>query len=98
MIEILILGGVRKGVNKTSALDFQRVEIGLSRTLFQRVPWETVLNNKGVQEGWTSFKKEILKVWKLAVPKCQKMSWKGRRPAWLNRELTLELREKKGSL
>lgn len=80
MTEILILSEVRKGVNKTSALDFQRVDYGLSRTLIQRVPWETVLNNKGVQEDWMSFKKDILKVWKLAVPMCRRMSWKGERP------------------
>lgn len=98
MTKILILAKVRKGINKNSALDFQRVDFGLSRTLVQGVPWETMLNNKGVEEAWTFFKKEILKVWKLAVPMCQKMSWKGRRPAWLNRELSLELRGKKASL
>lgn len=32
-------GEGRKGVNKTSVLDLQRMNIGLFRTLVQRVPW-----------------------------------------------------------
>ena len=50
---------------------------------------------KVVQEGWTFFKKEVLEAQEQAFPMCQKMSQRGRRPAWLNRELWLELREKK---
>ncbi|KAK4818201.1 hypothetical protein QYF61_008585 [Mycteria americana] len=87
MIELLILGEVRKGVSRTAALDFRRADFGLFRRLVIRVPWEAVLKGKGVQEGWTFFKKEILKVQGHAIPMCQKMSWRGRRPAWLNREL-----------
>jgi len=30
-----------------------------------------------------------------AIPKCQKTSWRGRRLAWLNRELWLELRKER---
>lgn len=78
MTEILVLREVRKGSTKSlQRLDLQRVDFGLFRTLVQRVAWETVLNNKGVQEGWISFKKKILKVQKLTVSVCQKMSWKG---------------------
>ncbi|KAK4815414.1 hypothetical protein QYF61_001402 [Mycteria americana] len=57
--------------------------------------WETVPKGKGVQEGWTFFKKETLKAQEQAVPTCQKTSQRGRQPAWLNRELWLELRKKK---
>ncbi|KAK4816253.1 hypothetical protein QYF61_013887 [Mycteria americana] len=49
---------------------------------------------KGVQEGWTFFKEEVLKAQEQAVPRCRKTSWRRRRPAWLNRELWLELRKK----
>ena len=73
-------------------------DFGLIRRLVDRVPWEAVLKGKGVQEGWTFFKKEILKAQEQAIPMCRKTSWRGRRPAWLNRELWLELREKKESL
>ncbi|TRZ07264.1 hypothetical protein HGM15179_019843 [Zosterops borbonicus] len=90
MIEFSVLGEVRKGVNKTSTLDFWRMDFGLFRTLVQRLPWETVLNNKEVQEGWTYFKKEILK----ATSMGQKMS-PGGRLDWMNRELLLDLRGEK---
>ncbi|KAK4816761.1 hypothetical protein QYF61_022759 [Mycteria americana] len=50
---------------------------------------------KGVQEGWTFFKEEVLKAQEQAVPRCQKTSRRGRRPAWLTRELWLGLRKKR---
>lgn len=70
MREFSVLGEVRKVVSKTSALDFQRVVTGLFRTLVQRVPWETDLNNKEIQECGKYFQKEILKVQEQAVPMC----------------------------
>ncbi len=79
-------------------MDFRRADFGLFRTLVERVPWETVLRGKGVQEGWTFFKKEVLKVQEQAVPICHKKNGRGRRPAWLNGELLLGLRKKKESL
>ncbi|KAK4814312.1 LOW QUALITY PROTEIN: hypothetical protein QYF61_014826 [Mycteria americana] len=59
MREFLILGEVRRGVSRTATLDFRRANFGLFRRLVDRVPWEAVLKGKGVQEGWTFFKKEI---------------------------------------
>ena len=41
------------------------------------------------------FKKEVLKAQEQAVPLSCKMSWRGRRPEWMNRELFLRLQEKK---
>ncbi|KAK4811295.1 hypothetical protein QYF61_023347 [Mycteria americana] len=76
-------------------MDFQRADFGLFRTLVERVPWETVLKGKGVQEGWAFFKKEVLKAQDQAVPMCRKTNQQGRRPAWLNGELLLGLRKKK---
>ncbi|KAK4821662.1 LOW QUALITY PROTEIN: hypothetical protein QYF61_027130 [Mycteria americana] len=93
MIEIL--GEVRSGIIRTATLDFQRADFGLFRRLVDRVPWEAVLKGKGVQEGWTFFKEEVLKAQDQAVPVCQKTSWWGRLPALLNRELWLALRKKR---
>ncbi|KAK4807164.1 hypothetical protein QYF61_024284 [Mycteria americana] len=95
MIEFLILGKVKRMVSRTATLDLRRADFGLFRGLVDRVPWEAVLKGKGVQEGWTFFKKEVLKAQEQAVPRCQKVSRRGRRPAWLNRELWLELRKKR---
>jgi len=61
MIEFLILGKVKRRLSKTSTMDFRRADFGLFRMMAQRVPWERVLKGKGVQEGWTFFKEEVLK-------------------------------------
>jgi len=45
-------------------------DFGLFRSLVDRVPWEAVLKGKGVQEGWTFFREEVLKVQQQAVPMC----------------------------
>ncbi|KAK4822159.1 hypothetical protein QYF61_010420 [Mycteria americana] len=95
MIEFLIRGEAARGVSKTATLDFRRADFGLFRRLVERVPWEAALMGKGVQEGWTFFKEEVLKAQERAVPRCRKMSQRGRRPAWLTRELWLELRRKR---
>ncbi|KAK4832451.1 hypothetical protein QYF61_023175 [Mycteria americana] len=95
MIEFLIRGEAARGVSKTATLDFRRADFGLFRRLVERVPWEAALMGKGVQEGWTFFKEEVLKAQEQAVPRCRKTSWQGRRLAWLTRELWLELRKKR---
>ncbi|KAK4806160.1 hypothetical protein QYF61_001083 [Mycteria americana] len=95
MIEFLIRGEAARGVGKTATLDFRRADFSLFRRLVDRVPWEAALMGKGVQEGWTFFKEEVLKAQERAVPRCRKTSRRGRRPAWLTRELWLELRRKR---
>lgn len=61
----------------------------------RRIPWEALLKGRGVQERWTLLKDELLTAQEYAVPMCWKMSQKGRRTAWLNRDLWLELGKKK---
>ncbi|KAK4830743.1 hypothetical protein QYF61_013193 [Mycteria americana] len=95
MIEFLIRGEAARGVGKTATLDFRRADFSLFRRLVERVPWEAALMGKRVQEGWTFFKEEVLKAQERAVPRCRKTSRRGRRPAWLTRELWLELRRKR---
>ncbi|PKU49228.1 rna-directed dna polymerase from mobile element jockey-like [Limosa lapponica baueri] len=68
MIEFTILGEVRRGVSRTATLDFRRTDFNLFRRLVDRVPWEAALKGKGVQEGWTLFKKEILEAEEQVVP------------------------------
>ncbi|KAK4818831.1 hypothetical protein QYF61_019868 [Mycteria americana] len=69
MIEFLICGEAARGVSKTATLDFRRADFGLFRRLVERVPWEAALMGKGVQEGWTFFKEEVLKAQERAVPR-----------------------------
>ncbi|KAK4823290.1 hypothetical protein QYF61_000450 [Mycteria americana] len=93
IIKFLILAML--GVSKTATSDFRRADFGLFRRLVDRVPWEAALMGKGVQEGWTFFKEEVLKAQERAVPRCRKMSRRGVRLAWLTRELWLEFRKKR---
>ncbi|RMC09659.1 hypothetical protein DUI87_13445 [Hirundo rustica rustica] len=70
IIEFSIFGEMRRNINKTFTLDFQRADFGLFRRLIQRVPWEADLKNKGVQEShiyqqsWLTG--EVPDDWKLA--------------------------------
>lgn len=48
-------------------MGFWRADFDLFGRLVQRVPWETVLKGRGVQEDWTVFRKEILKVRELTL-------------------------------
>ena len=50
MMEFSVLGEVRKRVSKTATLDFWRADFELFRTLVERVPWESVLKGKVIQE------------------------------------------------
>ena len=95
VVEFLIFGGARRGNSKTATLDFQRADFELFRRLVGGVPWGSVLKSKGVQDGWSLFKEEALKVQEQAVQLCCKVSWEGRRSsAWMYRELFLRLQEK----
>lgn len=57
--EFLTPREVRRGVSRTTPLEFQRVDFGLFRRLFHGVPRDTTLNGTGVQKGCTVLKKEI---------------------------------------
>ena len=61
MVEFSILGGVRRGNSKTATLSALRKSFELFRRLVGRVLWGSVLESKGVQDGWLLFKKEVLK-------------------------------------
>ncbi|PKU27535.1 hypothetical protein llap_22160 [Limosa lapponica baueri] len=95
LVKFPILSDVRRGVSKTSTLDFWRADFGLFRSLVERVPWEIDLKGKGIQEGWTLFKKKILKAQEQAVPMCRKIKGRGKWPTWMNKELLKGLWEKR---
>ena len=85
IVEFCILGDIRRMNSKTAILNFQRADFEQFRTLAQRVPWDSVLKGKGVQEGWLLLKKEVLKAQEQAIPLCRKMNWWERRLPWMNR-------------
>ncbi|TRZ13846.1 hypothetical protein HGM15179_013263 [Zosterops borbonicus] len=98
IIEFSIIGEVRRYTNKTFTLDFRRAVFGLFKILIQRVPWEEALKNKGVQESWALFKTEFLRAQEQTVPVCRKTSRRGKRPAWISKEVLDELRNKEDVL
>ena len=95
IVEFSILGDVRRVTSKTAVVNFQKVDFDLFRMLVAGVPWESFLKGKGVQEAWTLLKMKILRAQDQVVPECCKVSCRGKRPVWMNRELLLRLRKKK---
>ena len=59
------------------------------------IPWESAFEGFRIHEGWSVFKNHLTKAQEQVVPLCLKLSKRGRRPAWLNRELLIELKRKK---
>jgi len=76
-------------------LDFKKANLKLFRELLSRVPLESAFEGLGVHECWSVFKNHLLKAQEQAIPLCRKPSKRSRRPAWLSRELLLELKKKK---
>ena len=95
MVEFKIFSVMRKKDSRVATLDFRRANFTLFRELLSRVPWESAFEALGVHECWSFFKNHLLKAQEQAIPLCPKSSKQGRRPAWLNRELLVELKRKK---
>lgn len=94
-VKFLILREARRVMSRTATLDVHKVDFDLYKDLLDGVPCEVVLKDKGVQEGWTFFRNEILRAPEQVVPMCRKTSHLGRRPAWLIKENLLEFRKEK---
>jgi len=69
---------VKRRASKTTTMHFWRADCGLFRMLVERVPWEKVLKGKGVQEGCTFCKEEVLNAQEQAFPMCCKINRRGR--------------------
>ena len=95
MVEFKIFSVMRKKDSRVATLGFRRANIKLFRELFNRVAWESACEGLGVHECWSVFKNHLLEAQEQAIPLCPKSSKRGRRPAWLNRELLVELGRKK---
>lgn len=94
MIEFSVLGEVRMRIRKGTIPDFWRADFGLRYWLGEslgRQSWKA----KGSRKARRSSRNKISKVQEQIVSVCHKMSWHGRRPAWLNRELLLRLGKKR---
>lgn len=73
--------------SKICPLGLSEGRLGLSRSWVE-TPWEPVLEGRGVQEGWTSSKKENPKGTGAGFAHEPRGEQAGRKPAWLDRGLT----------
>ena len=95
MVEFQLFSVKRKKESRVATLGFRRANMKLFGELVNRVPREWAFEGFGVHECWSVFKNHCLEAQEQAIPLCRKSSKRGRRPAWLNRELLVELRRKK---
>lgn len=96
LVEIKIFSVMREKDNRVVILDFRRANFKLFKELFSRVPWKS-FEGLGVHEFWLVFKSHLLEAEEQAIPLCYRARKRGRRPAWPNRELFMELKRKKNA-
>ncbi|KFQ18254.1 hypothetical protein N331_11172, partial [Merops nubicus] len=75
-------------------LNFKKVNLQLFKELISKTPWEIVLRDKGLEQGWKIFKDTYHRVQELSFPRCRKSGREGRRPTWLSQDLLVRLKNK----
>jgi len=95
MVEFRNLCGGSRAVSRIKTLDLRRANFGLFKELLGGIPWVRALEGRGVQECWSLFKRHFLDAQEWCMPLRKKSSKGGRRPAWLNKELLVEIRWKR---
>ena len=95
MVKFKTLSVMRKKDSTVATQDFKRANFKLLRELVSSVPWESAFEGLGVHECWSVLKNRLLEAEEQAIPLCCKSSKQGRRPAWLNREIPVDLKRKK---
>lgn len=60
MEDVRILRGTGKANSRITTLDFWKADWNPFRDLFGKIPWETALERRGVQESWLVFKDHLL--------------------------------------
>ncbi|KAJ7415166.1 hypothetical protein BTVI_38982 [Pitangus sulphuratus] len=63
--------------------------------MLRGISWDRALEEKGVQESWSVFKHHFLQAQDQYIPMMKKPGKGGRRPAWMSRELLVNLKRKK---
>jgi len=94
MVEFRILRGGSRAISRIKTLDLRWANFGLFKELLGGIPWARALKGRVVQECWSLFKRHFIHAQEQCIPLRKKSSKKGRRPAWLNKELLAGLRWK----
>jgi len=95
MVKFRVLHGGSRAINRITALDLRRAKFGLFRELLGGIPWVRALKGRWVQECWLLFKCHFLHAQEQCIPLSKKSRKRGRRTAWLNKELLAEIRWKR---
>jgi len=95
MVEFRILRGGSSAISRIKTLDLRRANFGLFKELLAEIPWARALEGRGIQECWSLFKRHFLHAQEWCIPLRKKSSKGSGRPAWLNKELLAELRQKR---
>jgi len=94
-VEFRILCVGSRAISRIKTLDFRRANSGLFKELLGGIPWARALEGRGVRECWSLFKHHFLHAQEWCIPLRKKSTKGGKRPAWMNKELLVELRWKR---
>jgi len=94
LVEFTPLRDTGKVTSIVRTLNFRKANFQLFKELVSRIPWETVLRDRGAEQSWQVFKDAFHRAQELSVPTCKKAGKEGKRPAWLSRDLSVKLKRK----
>ena len=95
MVNFRILRGGSRTISRIKTLDFRRANFDLFKELLGGIPWVRALESRGVQDSWLLFKHHFLHTQDQCIAPSKKSGKGGRRPAWMSKELLVELRWKR---
>ncbi|XP_062425881.1 uncharacterized protein LOC134137198 [Rhea pennata] len=95
MVEFRMLQERSKATSRIATPVFGRADFGLFRDLIGGISWVKALEGRRVQESWLVFKHHFLQAQERCIPMSKKCTKRGRRPAWVNKELLAKFRQKK---
>jgi len=76
-------------------LDFRKAGFSLLGDLLGRLSERLLWRVRETQDSWLIFRDNLLKAQNLSIVMFRKSSKRGRRPAWISKELLTELKHKK---
>uniref|UniRef100_A0A8C5SD23 Sodium/hydrogen exchanger n=1 Tax=Laticauda laticaudata TaxID=8630 RepID=A0A8C5SD23_LATLA len=81
--------------NDTRVLDLKRADLNKLRENLGKISWMKILNGKTTQESWETLKSMIIEAQTSTKPLRKKNKKSKKKPAWLHKELSGKLKEKK---
>lgn len=92
MVDLRDISQVKSTVK---TLKFRKANFQFFKELVDGTPWETALKDKGAEQSWKLFKNIFLRAQDTLIT-MHKKSGKEGRPAWLSKDLLVELKYKRG--